>query len=41
MEKLVYLLWAAPGEAGDALRDRLLGEAAPRLLELGALRAHA
>jgi hypothetical protein len=38
VEKLVYLLWARPGESGDALRDRLLSEAAPRLLDLGALR---
>jgi hypothetical protein len=38
VEKLVYLLWGRPGESGDALRDRLLGEAAPRLLDLGALR---
>jgi hypothetical protein len=38
VEKLVYLLWARPGEPGDSLRDRLLGEAAPRLLDLGALR---
>jgi hypothetical protein len=38
VEKLVYLLWARPGETGDALRKRLLGEAAPRLLDLGARR---
>jgi hypothetical protein len=38
VEKLVYLLWARPGEAGDALRERLLRGAAPRLLEGGALR---
>jgi hypothetical protein len=38
VEKLVYLLWARPRESGDALRDRLLREAAPRLLDLGALR---
>jgi hypothetical protein len=35
VEKLVYLLWARPGEAGDALRERLLRDAAPRLLEGG------
>jgi hypothetical protein len=38
VEKLVYLLWARPGEEGDRLRDRLLGETAPRLLDLGAQR---
>jgi hypothetical protein len=38
VEKLVYLLWARAGESGDALRERLLGTAAPRLLDLGALR---
>lgn len=37
MEKLVYLLWSRPGQDGDALRDALLGEAAPRLLAAGAL----
>jgi hypothetical protein len=39
VEKLIYLLWGdgAP-DAGDALRDRLLGEVAPALLEAGALR---
>jgi hypothetical protein len=36
VEKLVYLLWARPGQDGDALRETLLREAAPRLLELGA-----
>jgi hypothetical protein len=36
MEKLVYLLWGRPGEDGDALREALLREAAPRLLALGA-----
>ena len=37
MEKLIYLLWGgrAP-EAGDALRDRLLGEAGPHLSGRGA-----
>lgn len=36
MEKLIYLMWGngAP-EAGDALRDRLLGEVAPRLVASG------
>jgi hypothetical protein len=38
VEKLVYLLWSAPGEDGDRLRDRLLRDAAPRLQDLGALR---
>jgi hypothetical protein len=38
VEKLVYLLWARDGEDGDRLRDRLLREAAPRLLDLGAQR---
>lgn len=38
MEKLVYLLYARPETGGDALRDRLLGEIAPRLLDLGAHR---
>jgi hypothetical protein len=33
VEKLVALLWGRPdGAAGDALRERLLGEVAPRLL---------
>ena len=33
MEKVVALLWGDGGtESGDALRDRLLGETAPRLL---------
>lgn len=36
MEKLVYLLWGRGGEGGDALREALLGQVAPRLLELGA-----
>ena len=37
MEKLVYLLWGdgAP-DAGDALRDTLLNETAPALLDAGA-----
>jgi len=38
VEKLVYLLEARPDLAGDALRDRLLGNVAPRLLDLGAHR---
>jgi hypothetical protein len=38
VEKLVYLLEARPELAGDALRDRLLGDVAPRLLDLGAHR---
>ena len=41
MEKLVYVLWGPDGDAGaghpgDALRNELLGHAAPRLLEAGA-----
>ena len=37
MEKVVFLLWAEPDPAaGDELRDRLLHDVAPRLLELGA-----
>lgn len=37
MEKVVFLLWGEPDPvAGDALRATLLGEVAPRLLELGA-----
>ncbi len=37
MEKVVYLLWGDGGaEAGDALRERLLGEVAPRVLAAGA-----
>ena len=36
MEKVIYLLWAdAASGSGDALRDRLLGETAPRLLSAG------
>jgi hypothetical protein len=38
VEKLVYLLWARPDLGGDALRERLLEDVAPRLLERGALR---
>lgn len=39
MEKLIYLLWGDGGPAaGDRLRDRLLSDTAPRLLELGARR---
>jgi hypothetical protein len=38
LEKLVFLLWSdGPAEAGDALRERLLGVTAPRLLAAGAL----
>jgi hypothetical protein len=38
VEKVVYLLWAAPDPAhGDELRDRLLLDTAPALLGLGAL----
>jgi hypothetical protein len=40
MEKLMYVVWGtAPGEdpgAGDDLRDRLLGEVAPKLFAAGA-----
>lgn len=37
MEKVVYLLWAAPDPAhGDEVRDRLLVDAAPAVLALGA-----
>lgn len=36
MEKLAYLLWGSPDPvAGDELRDRLLHDAAPRLLDAG------
>jgi hypothetical protein len=38
VEKLVYLLWARPGTGGDEMRERLLGDAAPRLLDCGAHR---
>jgi hypothetical protein len=37
MEKIVYLLWGPDTEeAGDALRERLLGETAPQLMAAGA-----
>jgi hypothetical protein len=37
MEKLIYLLWGDDDpSAGDALRDRLLGEVVPRLTGAGA-----
>jgi hypothetical protein len=37
VEKLVYLLWGRPDPAaGDALRDQLLGDVAPRALAGGA-----
>ena len=36
MEKLVYVLWGEGSpDSGDALRDSLLGETAPRLRQLG------
>ena len=35
MEKLLYALWRSPAEERDAFRDRLLGEAAPQLLDAG------
>ncbi len=36
MEKLIYLLWGdGDAASGDVLRDRLLGETAPRLLAGG------
>ncbi len=35
MEKLIYLIWAEPGAAADAIRDQLLGDCVPRILELG------
>ncbi len=36
MEKLIYLVWSdGTDESGDSLRDRLLGEVAPRLLTSG------
>jgi hypothetical protein len=39
VEKLVYLLWGDDDpSAGDALRDRLLDDVAPTLLDAGALR---
>jgi hypothetical protein len=37
VEKLIYLVWGdGSTESGDALRDRLLGEIAPRLIAAGA-----
>jgi hypothetical protein len=36
LEKLVYLLWPRPEHDGDALRETLLREVAPRLLAAGA-----
>ena len=40
MEKLIYLLWGEGGPgAGDALRERLLGEVGPHLTEAG-VRGH-
>ena len=37
MEKVVYLLWGeGAGDSGDRLRDRLLGETAPALVDAGA-----
>jgi hypothetical protein len=39
MEKVIYLLWGdGTPESGDRLRDRLLGETAPRLTASGARR---
>jgi len=35
MEKVIYSLWAPPGQDRDVFGKRLLEEAAPRLLELG------
>ncbi len=36
MEKVIFLLWGdGAAEAGDALRDRLLGETVPRLAAAG------
>jgi hypothetical protein len=36
VEKLIYLVWSdGTDESGDSLRDRLLGEVAPRLLTSG------
>ena len=41
MEKVVYLLWGRPDAvAGDALRDRLLGDVAPRVLDARGARPH-
>jgi len=36
VEKLCYVLWKPPSASGDAFRDALLGELAPRLLAGGA-----
>jgi len=37
VEKLIYLVWGdGSPESGDALRTRLLGETAPRLVDAGA-----
>ena len=36
MEKVIYALWAQPGEDRDTFGKRLREEMAPRLLELGA-----
>jgi hypothetical protein len=37
MEKVIFLLWGdGAAESGDDLRDRLLGETAPRLVAAGA-----
>lgn len=36
MEKVLYLLWRAPDETGDAFGSRLRGELSERLLALGA-----
>jgi hypothetical protein len=36
MEKVLYLLNAGDGTSGDALRERLVGDVAPRLLTAGA-----
>jgi hypothetical protein len=35
MEKLIYLIWAEPGPSPDALREQLLEDCVPRLLERG------
>ena len=35
MEKLIYLLWTPEGQSPDQTSKMLLGECAPRLLELG------
>jgi len=36
MEKVLYVLWAAPGVTGAELRGRLLGDVAPAALAAGA-----